>query len=140
MCSHVPRRPPSDRVKADEAVTKPTSKASSEGDARGSGGSMMMRRGLTLRHNGATATCAPAAGSDPGPEFCHLHLHHLASASASAARPQSFAVVDKGPEPCRARLFPTCLAASARAGDLEHGAELSHLNPAQLEMFLFAPP
>jgi len=78
-----------------------------------------MRRGLTLRKNGATAICAPAAGSDPGPEFCHLN--HLASASATASRPHP-SRPRQSPEPCPlvvpcpARLFPTRLAGSVRAG------------------------
>lgn len=94
----------------------------------------MSRRGLTLRKNGATAICAPAAGSDPGPDFCHLN--HLASASASATRPHP-SRPRQSEEPCPLVMpFPlvsNMFGGFCPRGDLEHGAELSHLNPVQLK-------
>lgn len=111
---------PSDNVKADEAVTKFIHQAQSEGDARGAGASMMMRRGLTLRHHGATAKMCTRSRQRSWPRI--LPCRPSSRLCISAGKPTaSFAALDKGPQShgrslCGARLFPACLAASVRAG------------------------
>ncbi|KAJ0121696.1 hypothetical protein J7T55_008863 [Diaporthe amygdali] len=114
--------------------TRPSPRESEE-HAR-SGGGKMMHRGLTLRQQWGHGNMSTVAGSDPGPEFCHLN--HLASVPHSAPVSASFAaaLTKRRAVPVFAQaatlaehIASKMFGGSCPRGDLEHGAETLSSHP-----------
>lgn len=111
MCSAVAVR----HVKAEQAVTK--SPSQSEGDARRAGSSMMRVVGSLYGRMG------PRQYVHPQPAAILAQISAISIISPLHQRRQTVRILrglDKAKSRarslCRSRLFPTCLAASVRAG------------------------